>query len=401
MAGEAQPAGDITLGMDLLVNARKRVQGGSDAISIISGSGSEKSAKKQDWMFEDAGTGTDTASESGSDTPSSSAQRRAQRLHSKARGTPARPASVASSSVASRGRKSPAAAAAERNSDEYWMRKPRDEVDALNLKRELLYEFERMRVKGYKLPRAYTMDMPLEEVQSEYMRIKRDRDLDSGVMFQRQLLMTCVSGIEFLSSVTPFDARLDGWSHHVSDSIDSYDDVLEELYMKYRGSAKMAPELRLLMALGGSAVMFSMQNRMASMAESFMRGQGQGQASSARPGGGSGGLGGMLGGLGSMLGGLFGGGAQPQQHHNAEPAYGSPAAAPMQGPSLNVESVLKNLQQNAFDRAAGAADNQRVEIISTISDLSDIPDDISVASGAQPVLKPGAKGRRTLNLGDL
>lgn len=45
-----------------------------------------------------------------------------------------------------------------------------------------------------------------------------------------------------------------------------YDDVFEELYEKYRGQGKMAPELRLLFMLGGSALMFHMTKSMFSSA---------------------------------------------------------------------------------------------------------------------------------------
>jgi hypothetical protein len=388
------------VGMDLLMNAKSNAKRSqiSDAISVLS-SGSEHSRRSSRneaqpakfQMFEDDASSSDAESLSASSVSRRSRRRPGKdEKKSKEEDVAAKP-------------------------DDYWTRKPRSEADATNMKRELLYEFERMRIKGYKLPRVYTMDMPLDEIQAEYVRLRKDRELDSGVMFQRQILITCVTGLEFLSSVSPFDCKLDGWSHHVNDHIDSYDDVLEELYLKYRGSAKMAPELRLMMALGGSAVMFSMQNRMASMAESFMRGSAAGQRS---PGGGGAG-GGIMGGIGSLIGSLFGAGAGPAQPAQAQaqaPAQAQTqserpfhqSATPMQGPSLNVENVLKNLQHNAFDRLVGdAADNNRVEIISTISDLSDIPDDASIMSGATPMPKSQmtshtrAKGRRTLNLSDL
>jgi hypothetical protein len=46
------------------------------------------------------------------------------------------------------------------------------------------------------------------------------------------------------------------------DGVDDYDDVFEELYVKYRGKAKMAPELKLMMMLGGSATMFHLTHSM-------------------------------------------------------------------------------------------------------------------------------------------
>jgi hypothetical protein len=284
----------------------------------------------------------------------------------------------------------------DKDAEDRLARRPRNELDAQDLKREILYEMDRLRAKGIRLPRMYSLDTSLEELQGDYLRIKRNREMDAGVMFQRQALMTCVSGIEFLSThFSPFDVRLEGWSHHVSDSLDSYDDILEELYVKYRGKAKFAPELRLLMALGGSAVMFSMQNRLASLAEGMLSGQGgqsaagpRGQRSSSGSGPGSG----IMGAIGSLLGNLFSGqqqsgpsgpqqnpGYQNHQQYQQQPQHEQQQQAPrpMRGPTLNVDSILRNIQQNAFDGS------QRVEIVSTISE-SDVPDDASILSGAFP-----------------
>jgi hypothetical protein len=77
------------------------------------------------------------------------------------------------------------------------------------------------------------------------------------------MLIACVTGIEFLNKrYNPLDIHLDGWSESVMDGVDDYDDVFEELYVKYRGKAKMAPELKLMMMLGGSATMFHLTHSM-------------------------------------------------------------------------------------------------------------------------------------------
>ena len=382
-----------SIGLDLLVNTRKKTQS-HDAISILS-SGSVKSTDsarmkyveepvefkgktRHEWM---------SADDEASSEASSSRSRRVRRVKIVDK-IDSDNESVHVKSVKSQNDKTERA-------DEYWTRKPRSESDAIALKREIIYEFERMRSKGYRLPRICTMDTSLEEMQAEYARLKKDRELDAGVMFQRQLLMTCVSGIEFLSTnVSPFDCKLDGWSHHVSDRIDSYDDILEALYAKYKGSHNMAPELRLLMALGGSAVMFSMQNRVASMAESLLRGPtANNNSNTAAPG-----FGGLFGGLGNMFSNIFNSqetSNRAQQHAGREQASYQ-AAMPMRGPTLNVDNVLKNLQQNAFDR--NSAEMQRVEIISTVSE-SEVPDDASIMSGSYPLPTVKSKvGRRTLDL---
>jgi hypothetical protein len=77
------------------------------------------------------------------------------------------------------------------------------------------------------------------------------------------MLLAFVSGLEFLNSkFDPFDLKLDGWSEAINENIEEYDDVFGELHEKYGGKAKMAPELKLLFMLGGSAAMLHMTNTM-------------------------------------------------------------------------------------------------------------------------------------------
>ena len=81
--------------------------------------------------------------------------------------------------------------------------------------------------------------------------------------FQQKILLAFVSGIEFLNNkFDPFDHKLDGWSEAVNENVDEYDEVFGELHEKYGGSTKMAPELKLLFMLGGSAAMLHMTNTM-------------------------------------------------------------------------------------------------------------------------------------------
>lgn len=134
----------------------------------------------------------------------------------------------------------------------------------MNEKREILYQLERLEGKGYKLPRRFTVQSDLEEMRAEFHRVLREKEVDASVRFQRKMLMAFVTGIEFLNTrFDPFDVKLDGWSEQVHESIVDYDDIFEELHDKYKGAGKkMAPELRLLMSLSGSAFMFHLTNSM-------------------------------------------------------------------------------------------------------------------------------------------
>jgi len=60
----------------------------------------------------------------------------------------------------------------------------------------------------------------------------------------------------------PFEVQLEGWSESVMENVDDYDGVFEELYVKYRSKVNVAPEVKLIMMLGGSAMMFHLTNSM-------------------------------------------------------------------------------------------------------------------------------------------
>jgi len=142
---------------------------------------------------------------------------------------------------------------------------PKDIIrNEINEKREIIYQFERMESKGFKVPFKFNMNSDLEEMKSEYIRIVREKELDGSIRFQQKMLMALVSGAEYMNSrYDPFSAKLEGWSEQVNENINDYDDIFEELHDKYKSSGKkMAPELRLFMSLSGSAFMFHLTSRM-------------------------------------------------------------------------------------------------------------------------------------------
>ena len=109
----------------------------------------------------------------------------------------------------------------------------------------------------------YNMNSHLEDMRNEYIKLKKQREIDNAVKFQRKMLMACVTGIEFLNSrFDPFSVKLDGWGESVNENLSDYDEIFEELNEKYGGGGDMAPELRLLFTLAGSAFMFHLSNTM-------------------------------------------------------------------------------------------------------------------------------------------
>lgn len=135
--------------------------------------------------------------------------------------------------------------------------------DVLKEKFHYKRKLEELEKKGVQLSKRYTIDSSLNEMKSEYEAHVEDREKKNSISFQGRMLMATVTGIEFLNNkVDPFDIKLDGWSEQINESIDDYNEIFEELHEKYKSKAKMAPELKLLFQLGGSAIMLHMTNTM-------------------------------------------------------------------------------------------------------------------------------------------
>ena len=128
-------------------------------------------------------------------------------------------------------------------------------------KSDYLNKLQRLEQKGFPVARKFTMDNSLEEVKAEYFRLVDARNLETSLKFQRQMLMGAITGMEWLNGrFDPFDLKLDGWSESVHENVEDFDEIFEELYDKYKDRGKMSPEMRLVMAVGGSGFMCHVSN---------------------------------------------------------------------------------------------------------------------------------------------
>jgi len=133
----------------------------------------------------------------------------------------------------------------------------------LKEKFKYLQKLEDLEKKGVKLTKRYDMESNLLEMRGEYETIVAEKEKKNSVKFQGKMLMAAITGLEFLNNrFDPFDVKLDGWSEQINENIDDYDDIFAELHEKYQSKASMAPELKLLFQLGGSAMMIHMTNSM-------------------------------------------------------------------------------------------------------------------------------------------
>lgn len=291
----------------------------------------------------------------------------------------------------------------------------------MNEKKEILYQMDRLESKGYRLPRKFSMQSPLEEMRSEYHRILREKEVDASIRFQRKMLMAFVTGIEFLNTrFDPFDVRLDGWSEHVHENVNDYDDIFEELHEKYKATGKkMAPELRLLMSLSGSAFMFHLTNSMFKQSqlpgvEQVLRSNPdlmkqfqqaavqQTMQMPQQPSMGGQPLGGGGGGLFSMVGNLFGlggggGGMQPRSTVPSS-AMPPPSQGRMNGPQ-DIEAFIDDIQAEITSKPP--SNMNRIETMSVSDEeitsiIEDTADMNGILSGAKS-RKPRAPAKRNDN----
>ena len=133
------------------------------------------------------------------------------------------------------------------------------------LREKIIYlrRLEALAKKGVTMTKKYTMESSLAEMKGEYEMIKSESEKRGSVKFQGKMLMAAISALEFLNSkFDPFDLKLDGWSESINENLEDYDDIFGELHEKYAGKAKIAPELKLLFMVGGSAAMLHMTNTM-------------------------------------------------------------------------------------------------------------------------------------------
>ena len=135
--------------------------------------------------------------------------------------------------------------------------------EMLREKFKYLRKLEALEKKGVELTKKYNMDSNLAEMQGEYEMIMEEKAKQNSIKFQGNMMMAIINGMEFLNSrFDPFDIKIDGWGEQINENITDYDEIFGELYDKYKSKASMAPELKLLFQLGGSAMMVHMTNTM-------------------------------------------------------------------------------------------------------------------------------------------
>ena len=123
---------------------------------------------------------------------------------------------------------------------------------------ELLRRLSEIKSKGYSLTKEYDFNSSIDEMEYEYALLRSFADKRNGVKLYKNILLNGISLMEFLNDkYDPFDFKLKGWSEHMSVEVDSFEDIFEELYEKYKGTGKSTPvEIRLILLLLASGAAF-------------------------------------------------------------------------------------------------------------------------------------------------
>jgi hypothetical protein len=115
---------------------------------------------------------------------------------------------------------------------------------------------------GITLTQNYNINSDLKMMKYEYELHKSIRAKKNSINWMSSMTLNCIYGIEMLNDkYDPFDLKLKGWSEQMNSDIGNYYDVFGELYEKYSHPTKgMAPELKFLLMVSGSALKFHLSN---------------------------------------------------------------------------------------------------------------------------------------------
>lgn len=142
---------------------------------------------------------------------------------------------------------------------------PVSDEEMILLKLDMLRKLaELVQISGVKLSQNYNMQSDYKMMKYEYDLHKNVKSKQNGINWMSSMYLNLCYGLEMGNDkYNPFDLKLKGWSEQMNADISSYHDVFGEIYEKYNQPGKnMAPELKLLLMVSGSALKFHLTNTM-------------------------------------------------------------------------------------------------------------------------------------------
>jgi hypothetical protein len=130
-------------------------------------------------------------------------------------------------------------------------------------KSKMIRKLERFRKKGYFVYRNFDMNSEYDDIKTEYENVREEASLQRSLRQQKDILITTsrviegAAGTELVQEYTG-KLELEGWSQHMMETVDDYEDIMEDLHDRYGRMFDNGdyPEARLLFAVIHSAIMF-------------------------------------------------------------------------------------------------------------------------------------------------
>ena len=151
---------------------------------------------------------------------------------------------------------------------ERLIQKENKDEDIRKEKSEFLFKFNKMNVKERWSSLRLDMNCSLDEIKNEYERVRNEIQTERSVAFFKRMLLLGVQGVEMMNNrFDPLGVDLDGWSEAMGYSMENqeYDEVMAELYEKYKGRGQMSPEMKLIFMIISSATMFTISKKITKM----------------------------------------------------------------------------------------------------------------------------------------
>lgn len=233
-------------------------------------------------------------------------------------------------------------------------------------KSEYLYKYNKLNVGNKYSSCQFDMNSPLSDIRNEYDRIKNGLENERSVKFLQRMMLLMIQGVEMLNTkFDPLGVDLDGWGESMAYSLETqeYDEVLSELYEKYKGVGNMSPEMKLLFMIISSASMFAITKKLTKNELN----------------------------IGNLLGNLMGKQQQqqPQQHHRHHQDTESstnddPMPSKLNGPDddISINDILSKMNKDRNNKQ----DKQESKL-PKIDESIDLNLDIDVDEKTEDVLK--------------
>ena len=109
-----------------------------------------------------------------------------------------------------------------------------------------------------------TMQNTIEELEDEYERLNEIHKVKNSIKWQKRILLGVTKGAEWANNRwDPIGLKLNGWSNAIAAEMDDYSDIFEEMGEKYKDTFQVSPEIKLIMMVLTSGIMYHLSNQAA------------------------------------------------------------------------------------------------------------------------------------------